>query len=253
MIIDAHMHLPTDGIGWQDKKNKLLSEMKRNGVDAGIVISDSETESAIGTTGDCVALFADCPNVCVAAGISPFIDYREQLRRTERFCLEGKIVGIKLYCGHEPIYIDDDGLKPVFVLAERFRIPILFHSGWDNPEYAEPSRVKRAASAYPEIRFVCCHCFYPDLRECFEIIGECPNVYFDVSSVADRPELNSSLKMILEEFIPTMPDRFLFGSDYASCSQREHIEFIQSLKLSAESAEKLFGLNAKRIYHLKFS
>lgn len=64
---------------------------------------------------------------------------------------------------------------------------------------------------------------------------------------------NPSLKAILEDFIPTMPDRFLFGSDHASCSQREHIDFFKSLKLSAESTKKLFSLNAKRIYHLKFS
>lgn len=251
MLIDAHMHLPTDETEWSAKKAKLLAEMERNHVDFGIVISDSEPKSTIGTTDDCVGLFSDCPNVFVAAGISPYIDYREQLRKTERFCLEEKIVGLKLYCGHEPIYIDNDVLKPVFALAVRFQLPILFHSGWDNAECAEPSRVKRAANAYPEIRFVCCHCFYPNIRECFEVLRECPNVFFDLSSVADRSELNPSLKMILEEFIPAMPDRFLFGSDYASCSQREHIDFCKSLKLSDENAEKLFGLNAQRIYRLR--
>lgn len=250
MVIDAHMHLPTDEIGWEDKKKKLLSEMKRNGVDAGIVISDSETESEIGSTDDCVQLFENCPNIFVVAGISPYIDYEAQLQKIERYCREKKIVGIKLYCGHEPIFIDDGILNPVFQLAARFHVPILFHSGWDNAQYAEPARVKRVSDRYPEINFICCHCFYPKIQQCFDVLKDSGNVFFDLSSIADSPERNPEMKKILEENIPKMSSRFLFGSDYASCDQREHIDFCRRISLSDENREMLFSVNAQRVYCL---
>ena len=59
MIIDAHMHLPSGEHDLESKKRRLLSDMNENGVDIGIVISDSELESAIGSMDDCAELFSD--------------------------------------------------------------------------------------------------------------------------------------------------------------------------------------------------
>lgn len=247
MRICIYRFMETDGT---KKKEILLAEMKKNGIDHGIVIADSESESEIGSTDECMKLFENCSNISVVAGISPYIDYRNRLRELERCCRENKIVGIKLYCGHEPIFIDDDVLKPVFMLAVKFHLPVLFHSGWENVQYAEPDRVKRVANAYPDICFICCHCFYPQLEKCFDILENCHNVFFDLSSVADCSDRNSLIKRVLEDRIPDMPDRFLFGSDYASCDQKRHLEFCRTLILSKENMNKLLYLNAEKVYRL---
>lgn len=146
MIIDAHMHLPSCEPDLDSKRRRLLSDIRANGVDIGIVISDSELESLIGSMDDCAELFSDCPNVFVVAGISPYINYGKQLEKLKKYLTRGFFVGIKLYCGHEPIYIDYGDLKPIFGLAAEFDIPVLFHSGWDNAQYAVPERVKAAAA-----------------------------------------------------------------------------------------------------------
>lgn len=250
MIFDAHMHLPSGEPDLESKKRRLLSDMSANGVDMGIVISDSELDSSIGSMDDCAELFSDCPNVFAAAGISPYINYREQLEKLRNYLARGLFVGIKLYCGHEPIYIDDGALKLVFGLVAEFDVPVLFHSGWDNAQYAAPKRVKSAAAANPEVRFVCCHCYYPNLIECFETLQNCPNVYFDLSSVADDPEKCPSIAAALERYIPEMPGRFLFGSDYGCCDRAEHIEFFKSLNIPGEYCEMLFSLNSKRVYDI---
>lgn len=251
MIIDAHMHLPSHESDIESKKRRLLSDMKANGVDSGIVLSDSELESTIGSMDDCEELFSDCPNVFAVAGISPYINYNEQLEKLRDYLTRGLFVGIKLYCGHEPIYIDDGALKPVFGLAAEFNVPVLFHSGWDNAQYAAPERVKVAANAYPEVRLVCCHCYYPELAECFETLKSCTNVYFDLSSVADDSERCPSVAAALERYIPEIFDRFIFGSDYGCCDQKRHIDFIQELNIIGEFREKVFSLNAKRVYKIE--
>lgn len=58
------------------------------------------------------------------------------------------------------------------------------------------------------------------------------------------------MKKILDTNIPKMPSRFLFGSDYASCEQREHIEFCRRIDLSDENRKMLFSVNAERVYCL---
>lgn len=59
MIIDAHMHLPSGEPDLDSKRRRLLSDIRANGVDIGIVISDSELESSIGSMDDCAELFSD--------------------------------------------------------------------------------------------------------------------------------------------------------------------------------------------------
>ena len=225
MIIDAHMHLPSGEPDFDSKRRRLLSDIRANGVDIGIVISDSELESSIGSMDDCAELFSDCPNVFVVAGISPYISY-------------------------EPIYIDCGDLKPIFGLAAEYDIPVLFHSGWDNAQYAAPERVKAAAAANPDVRLICCHCYYPKLAECFETLKSCSNVYFDLSSVADEPEKCPSIAAVLERYIHEMPERFIFGSDYGCCYQRRHIGFIKSLDIPSDSLQGVLYGNAARIYKI---
>ena len=96
-ILDAHMHLPTQGISLSEKKEILLKEMQKNGIDEGIVISDSAITSEIGSSKDCLELFSDTCYVHVVGGISPFFNYKEQCKLLDTALSEKKIVGIKLF------------------------------------------------------------------------------------------------------------------------------------------------------------
>lgn len=251
MIIDAHMHLPVGYPDLESKRSALLSDMKSDNIDMGIIISDSELTSEIGSMDECVKLFgADSPNVFVAAGISPYINCKEQLMKLRKNLAEKRVVAVKIFCGHEPIYIDDEILMPIFDIACEFDVPVMLHSGWDNAQYAAPDRVRTAALAYPTMRFVCCHCFYPKLELCFETLKDIPNVYFDISSIADDPAYVPEAKAALERSIPQMPERFVFGSDYAGCDRKKHIDLCAVLDIPAEFKDMLFCSNARRLYRI---
>lgn len=246
-IFDIHMHLPTGFRDIREKKNALLAEMKRNGVSKGVVISDSATESEIGSLRECSEIFAENENIYVVGGISPFLEYEKQLDLLEKYIADKRVIGIKIYCGHEPIYLNDKRLKPVYSIAEKYGVPIFFHSGWDEPEYSAPNVILKTAAEYRDIRFVCCHCCYPKLKECFEVLSETENVYFDLSSTADNGSINREIGLAVEKAVDIMPDRVLFGSDYAACNQREHIEFFSGLDISDEQKKLMFCENAKRL------
>lgn len=246
-IFDFHMHLPTNFPTIEEKKKALLAEMERNGVSKGVVISDSEIESSIGSLRECAELFADTHNIFVVGGISPYFEYEKQLALLEKYISEKKVSGIKIYCGHENIYLDDENLKPVYRIAEEYGVPVLFHSGWDNPQYSSPEVIRRAAALYPNVKIVCCHCCYPRLAECFEKLAEFENVYFDLSSTADDPAIYNEIKSAVENAVRNIHERVIFGSDFASCDQRTHIEFFMGLDISANEKELIFHKNAEKI------
>ncbi|WP_037272023.1 amidohydrolase family protein [Ruminococcus flavefaciens] len=250
MIIDSHLHLPVDFPDFKSKGEALLDELKKNGVDRGIVIADSELESVIGSVRDCAELFEGSGIISVIAGISPNYEYAPQLDYCRKLLESKRIVGLKVYTGHEDFYCTALCLKPVYDLAAEYHVPVLFHSGWDNTHYAAPKLIKKLAVSCPSNTFVYCHCYYPRLEECFEELRNCPNVYFDTSSVADNEKLLPQIKSALEKAIHEMPERFIFGSDFGSCSQSIHLSFAESLDITDEERELFMHVNAERVYGL---
>ncbi len=252
MIIDAHVHLPVtcNGISFRQKKEQLLHEMARNHIDKCIVISDSYPVSDIGSIDDCVKLFEGSDTVHVVGGISPLCNYREQLVKLKKYLENRQIIGIKLFTGHEEFYLTDERLKQVYELAIQYSVPVLFHSGWSNDKYSNVLSVIEVAKKYPNLKLVCCHCFYPHLEQCMLAV-EMQNIFFDISSIADDvsiiPTISNKLKLIIEK----APSRVIFGSDYGGCSQKQHIELIKELHLEKSLEENIFWNNAVNVYSLQ--
>ena len=248
MTIDSHLHVPWQGKDFQAKRDSLFREMDRNNTNKGIVIADSELQSVIGSVRDCVELFRGDSRIKVIAGISPLISYEQQLGYCRELLVSREIVGLKVYTGHEKFFCTDERLAHVYELAAEFRVPVLFHTGWDDPQYASPERMRELAVSRPENIFVCCHCFYPDTERCFELLGDCGNVYFDTSSLADDEMLMPSIRSSLERAISAMPRRIIYGSDFGSCSMEAHIGFAHSLGITDGQRELFMHGNSERIY-----
>ena len=249
-IVDAHLHLPVDCPDFPAKRQALLGELQKNGVSMGIVIADSTRESTIGSTRDCAELFSGNSVIKVVGGISPFFSFREQLALCRNLLKTGGLIGLKVYTGHEHFFCTDKVLYPIYDLAAEFSVPVLFHTGWDDAQYAAPPVMKELALQRPQNRFVYCHCFYPQTEQCFDTLGDCENVFFDISSVADDTEKIPQIKKALEAAIQKMPNRILFGSDFGSCSQRAHLDFAAALHLTAAQRERLMFRNACAVYRI---
>ena len=248
-IIDAHVHLPT-GQGLctlEQKRERLLRDMARDRVDRCVLISDSELESEIGSMDECVRLFAGDGAVRVVGGISPLIGFDAQLERLKRHILSGRISGIKLFPGHEGYYLSDPRLEPVWRLAEARGVPALFHSGWDDAFYADPREVRAVLEAHAGLKLVCCHCFYPELEACLGLT-DLPGLMFDLSSIADQPERIESLVPLVRALIERVPERVMFGSDYACCEREPHLKMMARLALPDALMEKVMWGNALSLY-----
>ncbi len=118
------------------------------------------------------------------------------------------------------------------------QIPVLFHSGWENSQYATWEEAANVSIKYPKLILVCCHCFYP-------------NIFFELSPVADDLSVFDRIKNDIAALIKAVPDRVLFGSDYGSCNQEQHIQTINGLELETDISDKVFYQNARILYQLE--
>jgi hypothetical protein len=68
--------------------------------------------------------------------------------------------------------------------------------------------------------------------------------------VADDAEKCPIIKDSIEKAITAMPKRFIFGSDFGSCSQEMHLRFAESLDITKEQRELFMHGNAEYVYRL---
>lgn len=221
--------------------------MYENGVSGSLVISDSDLVSPIGSMQECAELFKDTDNVFVAGGISPLFDYDNQLVLLEKYLDSRLIAGIKLFTGHENFYLNDIRLRKIFDIAVKYDAPLLFHSGWENAHFGDAHLAAEIAADYPEMKLVCCHCFYPDVEKSLPLL-KYDNIFFDLSSVADNPDGGNKTSHIIRQIINAVPKRVIFGSDFPCCSMKNHIDFVKGLSLNAETETAVFMNNAERLY-----
>ena len=254
MIIDAHVHLPCYDdslITLYEKKSRLLSDLREAGVDGAIVIADSEMSSTIGTPKECVDLFSDVQNINVIGGISPLIDYEARILQLDEFLNNKSIIGCKLYPGHETYYMDDTRLTDVFNLCIKYDVPLLVHTGWDEPQFNHPKYFAKIASNHQSLKLVICHLYYPDIDLCYDITAEYPNIYYDISSLAYEQECIEKTVRSLSKIAKENIERVIFGTDYGMCSIKDHIDLVNLLDIPEESKNMIFCDNAIKLYKIE--
>lgn len=261
MIIDAHLHLPVlkKGATFEQSKKKLLADTK-NKIDYAILIPDNLHDSSIGDLDVSLELFEDEERIFLLGTINVRTEGKEWIDRLDSLFEEGRIQGIKIFPGHDPIYPTDERLDPVYELCLKHDSPIMIHTGWNSnhPEvakYNDPKYIIETAQRYPELKIVIAHYFWPEVEYCYEITRGYKNIYFDTSGMADDEVIEATglekIKIALEKTIKDDPESVLFGTDYGMCDIASHINLINSLNISSEDKEKVFWQNAVGLFNLK--
>lgn len=251
-IIDAHMHLPVYDYlkTFEEKRNKLIEDLKTNNISQAIVIADSDCESNIGTNKQCVELFEEYSNVHVMAGISPLIQYENKLTEIKEYLRRKTIVGIKIYPGHENFPVDDKSLEKTFNLCEEYDVPLAIHTGWNSYHLNSPQLIKKLAINHPKLKIVYCHIGYPNIESCYNITKEYENIYYDIAALGDESHRIAYIKNVLNKMIKQVPNRIIFGTDYSACNQKVHINLINALNGDEHIKNLIFNKNAERLYRL---
>lgn len=206
-------------------------------------------------------VFAGCSQIQLLGSPNPFADIEGEVRKLDGLIARKQIIGLKLFCGHDKIYLDDERLTPFFALAGQRGLPLVIHTGAhsaDNLEamqYNDPRYLRERAAEFPSLKMVIAHYFWPKLDYCFEVTGGLPNIYFDISALAHDTVVETSggiekIRSVLEKTALRNPESVLFGTDYPGCKFETHIALINSLNLPQEMKHKIFSENAEKLFTL---
>jgi len=262
MIIDSHLHLARGSEeSFEEAAKRLLGELERQQIAKAFVIADNIPDSDTADIGVLLRVFAGCPQIYLLGAPNPFADIEGEVRKLDELIVRKQIIGLKLFCGHDKIYLDDERLSPFFTLAEKRGLPLVTHTGAQSADdfavmqYNDPKFLRARAAEFPDLKMVIAHYFWPKLDYCFEVTRGLPNIYFDTSALAHDTVIETSggiekIRAALEKTALRNPESVLFGTDYPAGKFEAHIALINSLNLPQEMKSKIFSENAEKLFAL---
>lgn len=261
MKIDSHVHLPvaTEKRTLEQAKHMLLSDLERHQIDYAIVIPDNIPGSSIGDVETCLSLLEGEDRLYMLGTIDIQRQGQEWIEELGKMVEKRKLVGMKIFPGHDPIYPTDPRLSPVYAMCQTYNVPMVIHTGWNSnqPEvarYNDPKYIIQVAEAHPSLSIVIAHYFWPEVDYCYRLTNSYPNILYDTSALADEEVIKHTgldkIKKVLTETLAGNPERVMFGTDYAMCNVQDHIDLICSLALSDEDKERVFCRNAVEVFRL---
>jgi len=255
------LHLPglKRGGNFVDSKKILLKDLKRNRIDYAILIPDNVTGSEIGDLDTILELTKNDKQLFLMGTLNILKDTKSILNRLDSLFECQRIVGIKIFPGHDPIYPTDVRLIPVYELCIKYNLPIVIHTGWNsqNPgvaKYNDPKYIIRIAKKFPRLKIVISHYFWPKVEYCYDLTKSFQNIHFDTSGLADDEVIRETglkkIEKVLTDTTVERPDNILFGTDYAMCDIKKHVDFINTLKLTRRQKGRIFYRNSIKLFKL---
>lgn len=255
MIIDSHLHLnKTDSeADFGQAFSRLVGDLNINKVDKAVIIADdikngncADTWHALSVVGNNDQFFViGSPNIQDISQ-SDWDFFEDNLANK-------RLVGLKLFPGHEPFYPTDPRCNKVYELAEKYSVPVMFHTGINTGDtecskYNDPKYILEIANKYPNVNFVIAHYFWPKLDYCFEMTSRVSNIYYDTSAMADQEVVDMSggidkIKEIIIKTLAIKPYGVMFGSDHDMCVQSDHIKLIEKLGVPEKIKNDILSQN----------
>lgn len=177
-------------------------------------------------------------------------DSAEKLRRyVEKGC-----VGVKIHPPVMKFRINDPEAEPFYKMAEKLRIPLLFHTGvhgW-NLKFYRPILLDDVAQAHPDLPIIIEHTGgFAFFYEALAVLQNNRNCYAGIAQTRGqdyRWYMSPERLDILIEMIG--PGRIIYGADFPFNTVEgiaEDIKAIKSLKITKEDKMKILGGNIARL------
>ncbi|UVI28438.1 amidohydrolase family protein [Paenibacillus spongiae] len=275
-IIDAHMHLSRIEEFKRTAAEKsrvdysaagILREYAENGVVLGIGMGLAETQpdgfpDAEAVTPMGLDLTEELPPQLVyCLGINPFKLDDAAVARLADDLQKPNVVGLKIYLGYYPFYAYDNVYDPVYELAAKFQVPVVFHTGDTYSErgllkYSHPLTLDEVAVKHREVNFMMAHFGDPWVLDGAEVVYKNRNMFADLSGLMVGDAANCQRLKDSPLFFAHLRhaiaycdhyDKFLFGTDWPLAPVKPYIQFVQEL-IPPEYHEDVFYKTALKVF-----
>ena len=257
MILDCHIHLNDYGEAGapiEERIRALKDAMAQNGVDKAFILTSYLANTARPSVSQVVEALRPHKELFVVEGISLAGGAAFDLAATEARLKRGDVIGLKLYPGYEHFYPTDRLCVPVYDLAARYKVPVMFHAGdtytkRGKLKYAHPLHLDDVAVDHPDLKIVVCHLGNPWFRDTAELMYKNDNVRADISGLVlggFEAKFEMWLAVQLREVIQYAgnPEDILFGTDWPLVEMAPYLKFVRSLELTEEHERMLMYDNA---------
>ena len=255
-MIDTHLHvvpprLPGAGSlspllerAPHEVADVLLFQMRQAGVEAALAMGcvPQSPDDPLGVAGT-LAVAALVPGLHAVGVADPRRTDADHLRRVEAVLTTGRVRALKVYLGYLPFPPDHSGYRPYYELAERFRLPVIFHTGDTySPvarlRFAQPLLVDDVAVDHRRVNFVLAHLGNPWLTDAAAVVYKNCNVWADLSGLIvgeekalaapERQDMIAEARAALTKAFryAERPNRFLHGSDWPLAPMTAYRQFI---------------------------
>ena len=140
---------------------------------------------------------------------------------------------------------DDPVYFPLYERLAELGVPVFLMSGPTTPDqrYNDPAPLARVAAAFPQLRIVAYHGYWPNVQQLLGVAFRHENVYL----VPDMYLFLPGSEVLVQAANGFLGDQLLFGSSYPFRPIKQSIEDAQRLGFSDGVLEKFFYDNARRV------
>jgi len=266
VLIDCHVHLnqydDAEPLPVDQRVRHLLQVMEENAVDHAVVLTSYTVTPHRPHIDEVIAAVAGDPRLSIVEGLR----WRGAGERTDLFNMEERIrrdqvKGIKLYPGYDGYAINDPSLESFFLLADKYDVPIMIHTG---DTYSKRAKVRQAhpllvddvAVDYPEVKIIMCHLGNPWFDDAAEVLYKNDNVFADISGLVlgdftaefERRTLERMREMI--HYAGNVGRQLLFGTDWPLVGMKSYIRFFRELELTEEERVGVAWKNAAKLFKI---
>jgi predicted TIM-barrel fold metal-dependent hydrolase len=278
-MIDTHVHVVPPNLPGAGPLGEVLHarpeavadalrrEMDAAGVEVALAMGrlDAGPDDPLGVAGT-LAVATHVPGLFAAGAMDPRRDDPEHFRAVEQELGRGRVKALKGYLGYLHYGPDHAGYRRYYELAERHRLPVIFHTGDTySPRaklrFAQPLLVDDVAVDHPRVSFVLAHLGNPWLTDAAEVVYKNVNVWADLSGLAVGDEESFAAperRELLEEAVAgarrafryaERPNRFLFGSDWPLAPVAAYRAWLAGA-IPEVHHEQVFEDNARALFRL---
>ncbi|MGE5476786.1 MAG: amidohydrolase family protein [Bacteroidales bacterium] len=160
-----------------------------------------------------------------------------------------KAINVEPGFGAPPLKADDPLLLPVYDACAQLGVPVFVMSGptTPDPDFNDPAAIGRVARAFPTLKIVCHHGFWPRVAEIVGIAFRYENVFL----VPDMYLFLPGSGLYVEAANGFLRDQLLFGSSYPFRPMGQSVEDAQTLGLTEDALDAFFFRNANRVLKLE--
>lgn len=147
--------------------------------------------------------------------------------------------------GEPARFADDRAWFPIYERCSELGVPVFLMTGptTPDPRFNDPGPVAAVARAFPQLRIVCYHGFWPNVQQALGLAFRYPNVFL----VPDMYLFVAGSTAYVEAANGFLGDQLLFGSSYPFRPIGQSIEDFLAIGFRDDLLERLLYTNASQL------